>query len=248
MSKISETGHAKNLANFDELVSFVSAYGTDYNPSNPSLSLASLQALSANCRNVLTVLHEALPVYSNARAARRVAFIPLSGLASRVMNALKSVNTTAQVDDTAKTLVRKIQGLRAKAKMSEEEKQALAAEGNEIREISSSQMSFDSRLENLDKLIKLLSSIPLYVPNEKDLGVQSLTGLYKELMSKNAAVVNAATILSNARIERNRILYTADTGICDIAFAVKAYIKSLFSPSSPQYKQVSKIAIKAYLT
>jgi hypothetical protein len=244
MKNVSETGHAKNLAKFDELVSFVSAYGTDFNPSNPTLSLASLQTLSANCRNVLTVLHETLPVYTNARAARQVAFNPLTRLVSRIMNALKAVNTTVQVDDTAKTLVRKIQGIRAKAKMSEEEKLALAAEGNEIKEISSSQMSFDSRLENLDKLIKLLSSIPLYAPNEKDLSVTGLSALYSDLMSKNAAVVNAATTLSNARIERNKILYGADAGLCDVAFAVKSYVKSLFGPSSPQYKQVSKIAFK----
>ena len=32
MVSTSETGHSKNVANFDELISFVSAYNTDYKP------------------------------------------------------------------------------------------------------------------------------------------------------------------------------------------------------------------------
>ena len=244
MTKISETGHARNLANFDELVSFVSAYGTSYNPSNPSLSLAALQSLSEGCRNALTVLNESLPGYSNAVAAREVAFKPLTRMVTRVINALKAVNTRPEVDDNAKTLARKIQGLRAKAKLTEEEKQALAAEGKEVKEISSSQMSFDGRVENFSKLIKLLSSIPEYAPNEEELSVTGLTTLCNHLISLNTAVVDASTIVSNARIVRDSVLYMADTGLVDITLAVKAYIKSLYGPSSPQYRQVSKLAFK----
>jgi ADP-heptose:LPS heptosyltransferase len=243
MTKISETGHAKTLANFDELVSFVSAYGTVYNPSNPSLSLAALQTLSGDSRNALIALNSTLPVFSNAVAARDVAFEPLNKLVTRLMNALKAIDTSVQVDDNAKTLARKIQGKRASAKKTEEEKLTLAAEGNEIKEISSSQLSHDNRLENFDRLIKLLASIPGYSPNEEDLKVTGLTALYNDLMSKNAAVVAAATTLSNARIARNNVLYKADTGLADIALAVKAYVKSLFGATSPQYKQVSKVAI-----
>jgi hypothetical protein len=241
---MSETGHAKNLTNFDELVSFVSAYGTDYKPTKTSISLEALKKLSAETRNSISALNAVLPAYSNAVAAREVAFKPLSKLITRVMNALKAVDTSSQVDDNAKTLVRKIQGLRATAKRTEEEKNALAAEGNKTKEISSSQMSFDSRLENLDKLIKLLSSIPLYAPNEEDLKTSALTVMYTDLMSKNTAVVAAAIPVSNARIARNTVMYKADTGLVDTAAAVKAYIKSLFGAASPQHRQVSKLAIK----
>jgi hypothetical protein len=50
MATTSETGHAKNVANFDELISFVTAYGTTYNPSKASIKLTALQALSANAK------------------------------------------------------------------------------------------------------------------------------------------------------------------------------------------------------
>ena len=106
-------------------------------------------------------------------------------------------------------------------------------------------MSYDSRIENLDKLIKLLESIGAYAPNEEELKTTSLTTLYNTLKVKNASVVAATTPMSNARISRNNILYKANSGMVDIALDTKTYIKSLYGATSPQYKQVSKLAFKA---
>ena len=127
MVSTSETGHAKNAANFDDLISSVTGYGTAYNPSKATIKLTALQTLSTS----------------------------------------------------AKTLVRKIQGSRATAKKTEEEIATEKAEGKETKEISSSQMSYDSRLDNFDKLIKLLTSVTLYAPNEADLKVTALTTIAK---------------------------------------------------------------------
>ena len=244
MASTSETGHAKNVSNFDDLISFVTGYGTAYNPSKASIKLTALQSLSTSAKTAISAVNASLPAYSNAVSAREVAFEPLSKLVTRVMNALKATDTTEQVDDSAKTLVRKIQGIRAKAKLTEEEKAALAAEGKEVKEISSSQMSYDSRLDNFDKLVKLLGSITLYAPNEVELKVATLTSLIADLNVKNTAVVTATTPLSNARISRNDILYKANTGLVEIAIDVKSYIKSLYGATSPQYKQVSKLEFK----
>lgn len=244
MKSTIETGHAKNTTNFEELISFVTAYGTAYNPSKAGIKLTALQTLSTNAKNAISAVNTARPVYSNAVAAREAAFEPLSKLITQVNNAVKATDTTQQVDESVKTLVRKIQGARATAKKTEEEKAAATAEGKEINEISSSQMSHDNRLDNFDKLIKLLTSISLYTPNEADLKVTALTNLYNDLKTKNTAVITATTQLSNARISRNNILYKANTGLIDIALDTKAYIKSLYGATSPQYKQVSKLEFK----
>jgi hypothetical protein len=106
-------------------------------------------------------------------------------------------------------------------------------------------MSYDSRLDNLDKLIQLLASVALYAPNEEELKVSSLTALHNDLNAKNAAVIAATTVLSNARIARNDVLYKADTGLVDIALDTKTYIKSVFGATSPQFKQVSKLEFRA---
>lgn len=241
MASITESSHAKNVANLDELISSVLGLGTDYNPSKPSIKVEALQSLSVKSKNVIGQVYAAFPAYSNAVAAREAAFAPLSKLVTRVLNALKATDTTDQVDDSAKTLARKIQGKRASAKKTEAEKKADLEAGKETVEISSSQMSYNSRLENLDKFIKLLASISLYAPNEEDLKVITLLAVYNDLKTKNIAVLNATTPLSNARILRNEVLYKANTGLIDIAIGTKTYIKSVFGATSPQYKQVSKI-------
>ena len=245
MASTTETGHAKNVANFDDLISFATGYGTAFNPSKPTLKITALQILSTSAKNAINAVNAALPAYSNAVAAREAAFEPLNKLITRVNNALKATDTSEQVDESAKTLVRKIQGTRATAKKTDEEKAAEKAAGKETKEISSSQMSYDSRLDNFDKLIKLLTSVTLYAPNEADLKVTALTTLYNDLKAKNTAVVTATTPLSNARISRNDILYKPNTGLVDIALDTKTYIKSLYGATSPQYKQVSKLEFKA---
>jgi len=137
------------------------------------------------------------------------------------------------------TLVRKLQGRRATPKMTEEEKKVAAEAGNEVTEISSSQMSFDNRIDNLDKLVKLLTSVTAYAPNEADLKVTALTTLLTDLKAKNTAVITAEAPLVNARIARNDVLYKAGTGVVDTSVDVKTYVKSVFGATSPQYKTIS---------
>ena len=39
---MAETGHAKNVANFESMVSFVTGYGNDYKPGNAAINLGNL--------------------------------------------------------------------------------------------------------------------------------------------------------------------------------------------------------------
>ena len=245
MASTSETGHAKNVANFDELISFVTGYRESYNPSKATIKLDALKALSDHAKTSINAVSSMEPAYKSAVAAREVVFIPLSKLTTRIMNSIRATDTTVQVDENARTLVRKIQGVRATAKKTEDEKKALAEKGKEVVEISTSQMSYDSRLDNFFKLIQLLSSVPEYNPNETELKIEHLNTILDDLKAKNAAVVESYIPLSNARIRRNDLLYKENTGLYDVALDVKNYIKSVFGATSPQYKQVSKIKFTA---
>ena len=248
-----ETGHAKNVAHFEELIGFCTGYGATYNPAKASIKLAALQTLLTSAKNTITAVNTNIPAFSNAISAREAAFEPLSKLATKIINALKASDTTEQVVGSAMTLIRKIQGRRAKPKtkptpssivVNANDPKAVAPD--EPINISASQMSFDNRLDNLDKLIKLLSSVAAYAPNEAELKVTALTTFYNDLKTKNSTVLAAEVPISNARISRNDILYKATTGMTEIAADVKAYIKSLFGATSPQYRQVSGIVFKKY--
>lgn len=244
MAQIAESGHAKNVANFDDLLSFVQGYGESYNPTREALKLLAMQAVSKNGKDAIAAVNAALPAYTKSVATREAAFDPISKLVTRVMNFLKSIASTDHIHENALTYARKIQGRRAVARRTEEQKQADAAAGTEVLEKSASQMSYNNRLDNFDKLIQLLSSVEQYAPNEADLKVTSLSTLYADLMKKNSEVIAATTPLSNARIARDTILYKNDTGLVDLALDAKSYIKAVFGASSPQYKQVSKLTFR----
>jgi hypothetical protein len=244
MASTSETGYAKNVANLETLISFITAFGATYNPSKDTIKLSALQTLLSDAKASLNTVNVAFSARSNAVAARESTFESFPKLVTRVNNSLKATDTTTQVDDSAKTIVRKLQGTRASAKLTEEEKKALAAEGKEVNQISNSQMGYDDQVENFDKFVSLLSSIPQYAPNEEELKVTSLSALCDNLRAKNTDVIMAEVQLSNARIARNDIQDRPLTGLVDLAFDTKVYIKSVFGASSPQYKQVSKLEFK----
>lgn len=71
--------------------------------------------------------------------------------------------------------------------------------------------------------------------------IVTLTAKQADLTAKNSAVAIAYTNVSNSRIERDKTIYGADTGLFDIATEVKKYIKSVFGATSPQFAQVKGI-------
>lgn len=245
MANQSETGHAKNVANFGTLITVVNGFGEVYNPSKQSITSVSLATLLTEAKNMMTEINGVSGAYGIAVANRLVKFEPLSKLATRIINALRASDVTPQIIETAESLVRKIQGKRATPKKTEEQKAALLAEGKGAKEVSSSQMSFDNRMDSLDKLVRLLDNIPQYAPNEEELKVTTLANYYSNLSSVNTAAAQAETALNNARMMRNEILYKPGTGLVDIAQSVKTYVKSLFGATSAQYKQVSGLTFKA---
>ncbi len=244
MANNSETGHAKNVANFDVLLSMVNGFGALYNPSKLALKPGALAALQAKANDVMDQLNLIHGQYSVAVASRNIAFEPLNKLTTRVLNALRASDVTPQIVDVAQSYVRKIQGKRATPTKTDEEKAALQAEGITVKEVSSSQMSFDNRLDNFDKLVQFLGSLPQYIPNEEELKYDGLTNLQSTLKTTNKLAVEATIKLSNARLLRDELLYKTDTGMVDTALSVKIYAKSLFGATSPQYRQLAGLTFK----
>lgn len=54
-------------------------------------------------------------------------------------------------------------------------------------------------------------------------------------------MITATTALSNARINRDKILYATATGLHDVALATKAYVLSIYTKGSAEYKQIGGI-------
>lgn len=245
MASTSETGHAKNVANFEDLISFCQGYGAAYNPSKNNLKLAQLQTQLTSCKVNITSVTSSSVAFNNTVNARMIAFEGLKKLSTRLVNALDAVGATAQTVKDAKTVNAKVQGSHSKLTKADAGKIDPNATVTETpKTISSSQQSYTSLIEHFSKMITILSTEPTYLPNENELKVVTLNTQLTNLKNSNTAVINAYTTVSNSRIARDQSLYNTTNGLCITAKEVKMYVKSLFGASSPQYKQISKLEFK----
>jgi hypothetical protein len=240
----SETGHAVNVANFEDLEACCIGYGTLYNPSKKGIQLPAIAAKRTASVNILKTINDLSPALIRAVDEREIAFNSFEGLIRRINNAVEASDVTPQFIKDVKSITYKMLGERITPKHPTKEDNPNLSEEELIRNNSSAQTGMDNQIENLYKLNKLLSSEPNYNPNETDLTVVSLTTLYTTLKTTNTAVINADNPISNKRIERNVILYHPQTGLVKMASDIKKYIKSVFGVSSPQYKEVSRIKFK----
>lgn len=238
MASTTETGHAKNVATFEDLISFCTGYGVSYNPSKAALKLPALTAQLTGANAALQAVKVAKTAYDNATNARELAFKPLKPLATKVVNSLAATEAANQTVDDVKSTNMKIQGRRAKA-IEKPTAAALAAGAAPVKTASTSQQSYDKLIDHFAQLIATLTAEPKYIPNENELKVASLNTMLADLKAKNTAVINTTTALSNARIARDKALYAETLGMVDTAQDAKQYVKSLFGATSPQYKQVS---------
>ena len=239
MASTSEVGHAKNVANFQDLIEFVTGYGTTYNPSKNALKLPQLIALKASADATLADVITINTNYNNKVNQRISAFSGLKSLSTRLVNALQTTDATIETIGNAKTFNRKMQGKKASSSQTPTDPNTPAP-----NTISTSQQSYDQLIQHLAGLTSVLEAETSYTPNETDLQVATLQTKIADLTAKNTAVATAYASISNSRIARNETLYSSSTGLVETANEVKKYIKSVFGASSPQFAQVKGIQFK----
>lgn len=244
MASNSETGHAKNVANLEDLISFCTGYGIAYNPSKNSIKLPALSTLFTTAKTVLQSVKTTKTTFDNTTNVREIGFEPFKKLCTRIVNALEATDASKQTVDDAKTINRKIQGKRADKIILPPPPTDPSVKAIEDTHISVSQQSFNNMIDHFTKMIQSLSAEPLYSPNENDLKLVQLSTMLTNLKASNTSVISATTAYSNVRIARDSSFYANNTGLVDVAGEVKKYVKSVFGASSPQFKQVSGLLFR----
>lgn len=239
MASTEETGHAKNVTNFDELIAFVTGYGAPYNPSNTLYKLPNLIALQAEAAADLKAVVTDNTAFNNDVNDRFVEFSNVKGLSTRLTNAIEVTEASAQKIKDAKGFNRKMQGKKAAKAIV-----AIDLDAPAPNKISSSQQSFDQQIQHLTGLNSVLLSETTYIPNEADLKTAAVTAKINTLTNKNKKVDTSHTKVSNSRLKRDKTIYAEKTGIVDVALGVKKYVKALFKATSPEYAQISGIEFK----
>ena len=244
----SETGHAKSVANFETLINYCNGYGAAYKPSSPGIMMESLNSLLASAKTCLEIVATAKAGYDHTTNAREIAFKPLSKLCTRVINALDACGASKEKMDDARSIINKLQGRGTGKKEKSTTPDPNQPASQSTRHVTTSHRSFDSQINNLGNLIQLLLTESNYKPNEPELSISSLSTLLIALQSANLEAKITTTNLSNARIERDNILYLSNNSLCETAADVKKYVKSAFGADNPKYRQISKIAFPSIPT
>jgi hypothetical protein len=236
MPSTSETGHAKNVANFQDLIAFVVGFGTAYNPSKAALKLTNLQARLLTEQNNLAAVITKNTEYNNVVNERIIEYADLRQLCTRVVGALAVTDASKEKIADAKGFNKKIQSQKKKIEIPQADANTPAP-----KTISTSQQSYDQLVQHFNGLISVAQTEATYLPNENELKLTTLLAKSNALLAKNGLVATKYTEVSNARISRDKGLYNEKTGLVVLAAEVKEYVKSVFGYNSPQYKQVSKI-------
>jgi hypothetical protein len=272
-----ETGHAKNLANFETLIIDCQGFGTAYNPSNSAITITALQTIYTNATNALTDITLKNNTLSHTINAREVLFAPLKSLATQIMAALLASGANTETMLNAKTINRKIQGSRATKKIAAStttptttptgggttptptptatttptpspERTAPTTTTVVPHSISTAQLSYDNLVAHFQDLVNYVSLYSAYNPNEANLKVAALNTTAASFTTANNAVKTAQNALHTSMATRTTVLYNPTTGMINIAKEVKAYVKSAFGASSPQFKEINKIHFKEVVT
>ena len=233
MASTSETGHNKNVANFSSAYQILEEMGAIYNPSNSNLILANLQPKQVSLGATITILNDKKPIYKNAVADREVAIAPLGKRMSKALNYSKSIDISDTDKENLSSQVKKIRGDKKPKKVN--------PDTAEEETISTSQMSYDSRIANLETVTSQFASFPEYAPNENEIQIPTLQAYHLELSTLSSLVNSAGNALITARKGRNQILYFNEHNIIQLMKDIKNYVKSLGDVATPYYKALVKL-------
>ena len=234
MTTYSETGNAKNTANLRKLITACQGYGAKYNPARTELTITALLVQADSCDSALQIVRDAVQAEKDAISNRNLTFKALGKLATRIINGLAAYNSPANVLDNARSLVTQLSGKRVgKAKVNKD--------GADTATISVSKMSYDMRVDTFDKLVALVATQATYTPNEVEMQLTALRAHAQNLRDLNQATLDAQNVVQNARINRDKLMYSDAGCLFDIASNVKNYVKYLYGATSPEFKQIRGI-------
>lgn len=260
----SEVGHAKNVANFEDMKERCKTYGPAYNPSRPELQLMGLEQKHQEAQMVLRLVADWEVKEQDAANQCAKAFKELRPKVTRVINSMIACGLSDKSITDARALQRLIQGTRANKKKngedtptteappeptlddaaSTEDHTAATEETPAPRTVSASRQSQDMLVEHLSKLNLLLQREPAYNPNEPELQLSGLMAHEQYLRGLITTAAAATAELEAARFKRFEVLYDPATGLVTIAQQVKSYVKAVFGSTSQQYKQLAKLIFR----
>src|SRR5690606_13635371 len=207
----------------------VKTYNPPFNPSNPELAPASLDAKNLLASNYVDAVTQAGQLKKDDINQRQLVYDNLKPLARRVRNELIACGASDKVIKDASHFVDLINGERIiKIKPVVPPK----------KHISAIHTTFAQQIQNLNGLIKCLNSEPLYAPNQADITIAALEQKLDDMKGSNTEYYNAHAAYSTTIKVRNKFFNAAKNGYVDTYLGVKHAVKAMYGNTSTEYNQI----------
>lgn len=207
-----------------------------WNPSNPLLTLANLQAALDGGYPVARDVEAKVAPFDIKVNNRQAAYAKIAPMVRASRRYLKSSGATEAEIADANSLINDILNQKSAPKLKLNPNQPGAVLENSH---STSHQSFDSRLGNLIGLRELYGNIIAYKPNEDGVKLTAFEAQITECQTTNEEIATAFVAALNAWHTRDAKLYNDIDSILELFRDAKEYYKSLYTPSDPQYKSVT---------
>ena len=160
-----ESGDMKLLGNFRNLVDFVTAE-TGFKPANDKIKSAALEAQYTTALSAAGDVPAKTAPHKAALNDRQSAYDALDPIVMRARNMLKASGADKSTLANAETHVRKLLGRRKSPNAKPDPKAPKDGPNTNAVEAgtnhSTSQLSFDNKVGNLDALIEVVAGVPDY--------------------------------------------------------------------------------------
>ncbi len=237
---MAETGHSKNVENWQKMIAACTGFGAGYVPTNPDLALASMNTLNTEVEEFMDDVQTDLVPWKNKVADRENIYKGVRPRTTQILAAFKACGADANKVDNVETFHRQVHGARAKALPKDDP----GTPEDESKGNSVSHQSYVQVAESFGQIVALMDGEPLYNPNEAHLTVATNTTLHTQMETANDDVINAVPPWKNSMADRNKRLDDDADSVFNRQKLVKEYVKSAFGANSPEYAQVKGLEFK----
>ena len=239
-----ETGHAKNVANFEQVTIILTALGSVYSPQQALILLTALQTTLTEAKAALAAVDAAEADKTVKTDEVQAAF---DGLDKYVVNikrmAALLVNDEAFTRDL-QTLVNEFSSKSRKTGLPDD---PLTPDVDESRtQLSPSQRSRDNLIAHLAGIVALLKTKTEYKPNDAEYTITAIETRLADLTAKNNAANAAEAAYGNALDARDETLYDDETGIIKLVKLIKLQLAVKPGKDSAAYQQINALEFRKY--
>jgi hypothetical protein len=239
-----ESGHAKNVANFEQVTIILTALGSGYNPSQALILPVALQTKLEEAKAAMTAVDA-------AEADKRIKVNDIQAETDELDKYFVNTKRTVEVELNDPAFTAEIQSVinrsRPKGRDTGLQDDPSTPDKDESRTAHSlSQASRDNQIAALADIIALLRTRSDYKPNDAEFTLAAIEAKYDSLNIKNNAAKASNAVLGNALDARDALLYDDETGVLKLVRLIKNQLAVKPGRESAAYQQIAALEFRKY--